>query len=251
MLAKRIIPCLDVQNGRTVKGIHFENMQDVGDPVELAVRYCREGADELMFLDITATQEKRKTLTKLVHQIGKAITIPFTIGGGISSLEDAYHLLDAGADKLSVNSAALNSPSLITDLAERFGSQCVVVAIDCKWQEDTWKVYSHGGRIETKRPVLDWAKQGVDLGAGELLVTSMTHDGSKNGFAITLINIISESVRVPIIASGGAGCKEHFEEIFTKGGADAALAAGIFHAQELELHDLKRYLKQQNIEIRL
>lgn len=251
MLAKRIIPCLDIKDGRTVKGINFENIKDAGDPVELAIRYCKEGADELVFLDISATNEKRKTLTELVLNIAKNINIPFTVGGGINSAEDVSVLLNAGADKVSINSAAFKKPQLITDMANRFGSQCVVLAVDIKCENDDWYVYLNGGRLNTGQKALDWIRQGVDLGAGEILLTSMNNDGTKNGFACDITKLVSESVHVPVIASGGAGSIQHFEDVFIYGGADAALAASVFHYNEIKISDLKQQLKNKNIQIRL
>ncbi|MFO0322130.1 MAG: imidazole glycerol phosphate synthase subunit HisF, partial [Bacteroidota bacterium] len=229
MLAKRIIPCLDIKDGRTVKGINFENIKDAGDPVELAIEYAKQGADELVFLDITATNEKRKTLSELVTRIAKHINIPFTVGGGISSVEDVSVLLNAGADKISVNTSAVKNPQLINELANQFGSQCVVLAIDTKFENNEWYVYLNGGRVKTDLKTIDWAKQAVALGTGEILLTSMNNDGTKDGFAIDITKQISESVNVPVIASGGAGNMKHFKEIFENGKADAALAASVFH----------------------
>lgn len=251
MLTKRIIPCLDIKDGRTVKGINFENIKDAGDPVELAMRYCKEGADELVFLDISATNEKRKTLTQLVLDVAKNINIPFTVGGGVNSVYDVSILLNAGADKVSINSAAFNNPRLIKDIAQRFGNQCVVLAVDIKFENDAWFVYLNGGRLNTGKKALEWIRQSVDLGAGEILLTSMNNDGTKNGFACDITKLVSESVHVPVIASGGAGSIKHFEEVFLKGGADAALAASVFHYNEIKIGDLKKQLKIKNIEIRL
>jgi imidazole glycerol-phosphate synthase subunit HisF len=251
MLAKRIIPCLDIKDGRTVKGINFENIKDAGDPVELAIEYAKQGADELVFLDITATNEKRKTLTELVTRIAKHINIPFTVGGGISSIDDVSVLLKAGADKISVNSSAIKNPQLINDLANQFGSQCVVLAIDTKFEEGDWFVYLNGGRIKTELKTIAWAKQAVALGAGEILLTSMNNDGTKDGFALDITKQISEAVNVPVIASGGAGTKEHFKTVFELGKADAALAASVFHYKEISIPELKLYLKSNNIEIRI
>jgi len=251
MLTKRIIPCLDIKDGRTVKGINFENIRDAGDPVELAINYAKNGADELVFLDITATNEKRKTLAELVTRIAKNINIPFTVGGGISSVEDVSVLLNSGADKISVNTSAFKNPQLIKELANQFGSQCVVLAIDTKFEEGDWYVYLNGGRVKTTTKTLDWAKQGVDLGAGEILLTSMNNDGTKNGFAIDITKAISEKVNVPVIASGGAGTMEHFSDVFTNGKADAALAASVFHYKEIEIPTLKKFLKTKNIEVRI
>lgn len=252
MLAKRIIPCLDIKDGRTVKGVNFENLRDAGDPVELAKYYSNEGADELVFLDITATNEKRKTLLSLVGRVAATINIPFTVGGGISSIGDVEALLQAGADKVSINSAAIKHPQLITELAKRFGSQCVVLAIDARYNTTGfYEVYLNGGRVATGIEALTWAKEGVANGAGELLVTSMDADGTKNGFDNALTFQLSTAVNVPVIASGGAGTCEHFLEVFTNGKADAALAASIFHFKELELQTLKYYLKQHAIPIRI
>jgi cyclase len=251
MLAKRIIPCLDVKDGRTVKGTNFVNLRDAGDAVELAEIYCRGGADELVFLDITATNEKRKTLSELVKRVAAKINIPFTVGGGISSLEDIEVLLNSGADKVSINTSAVKNPQILSDAAKNFGSQCVVLAIDAKLSENDWKVFLNGGRIETALNAIEWAKRGVELGAGEILLTSMNADGTKNGFEISLTRQISESVNVPVIASGGAGNVEHFAEVFQIGKADAALAASIFHFREIEIAELKNYLKARNIEVRL
>jgi cyclase len=251
MITKRIIPCLDIKDGRTVKGINFENIKDAGDPVELAIEYAKQGADELVFLDITATNEKRKTLSELVTRIAKHINIPFTVGGGISSIEDVFVLLNAGADKISINTSAIKNPQLITDMANQFGSQCIVLAIDTKFENNEWFVYLNGGRVKTELKTIDWAKQAVALGAGEILLTSMNNDGTKNGFAIDITKQISEAVNVPVIASGGAGTMEHFKAIFENGKADAALAASVFHYKEITIPELKNYLKNNNIEIRL
>lgn len=251
MLAKRIIPCLDIKDGRTVKGVNFENIRDAGDPVELAIRYADEGADELVFLDITATNEKRKTLTELVTRIAKQINIPFTVGGGINSIDDVSALLNAGADKISVNSAAIKNPELIKDLADQFGSQCIVLAIDTKFENNDWWVYLNGGRVKTELLALNWAKQAVKLGAGEILLTSMNNDGTKSGFAIDITKQISQAVNVPVIASGGAGTLEHFKDVFISGKADAALAASVFHFDEIKILELKKYLSSKNIPIRL
>ena len=251
MLTKRIIPCLDIKDGRTVKGVNFENIRDAGDPVALAIRYAGEGADELVFLDITATNEKRKTLTELVTRIAKQINIPFTVGGGINSIDDVSALLNAGADKISVNSAAIKNPELIKDLADQFGSQCIVLAIDTKFENNDWWVYLNGGRVKTELLALNWAKQLVKLGAGETLLTSMNNDGTKSGFAIDITKQISEAVNVPVIASGGAGTLEHFKDVFNAGKADAALAASVFHFKEIEVIELKKYLKTNAIEIRI
>jgi cyclase len=251
MLAKRIIPCLDIQNGRTVKGTNFINLRDAGDPVELGARYATEGADELVFLDITATNEKRKTLSDLARRIARHINIPFTVGGGISSIDDVSVLLENGADKISVNTAAFKNPDLISELARSFGSQCVVLAIDVKkGNNGEYFVYLNGGRIETTTTCLDWAKKAVQLGAGEILLTSMDHDGTKKGFAVELTHLLAENLPVPVIASGGGGTKEHFSQIFKEGGADAALAASIFHFGEVPILPLKEYLMGEGIDIR-
>ena len=250
MLKKRIIPCLDIKDGRTVKGVNFVAIRDAGDPIELAKRYVREGADELVFLDITATVEKRKTLSELVRKIAREINIPFTVGGGIHSLEDAQAVIKAGAYKVSINSAAVSKPQLITEIAGEFGSQCVVVAIDTKFENDAWTVFVSGGKIPTGIQTLEWAKQTEMLGAGEILLTSMNNDGTKNGFAISLLNEITRAVNIPVIASGGAGTIEHFKEVFEKTKVSAALAASIFHFGDISLPELKTYLKTQKISIR-
>jgi imidazole glycerol-phosphate synthase subunit HisF len=251
MLAKRIIPCLDVKDGRTVKGTNFINLRDAGDAVELGKLYCEQGADELVFLDITATIEKRKTFAELVKRIAREINIPFTVGGGINSVDDIEILLASGADKVSINTSAVKNPQLLADASKNFGSQCIVLAIDAKLIENEWFVFLNGGRIATELKALEWAKRGVELGAGEILLTSMNADGTKNGFEISLTKIVSESVHVPIIASGGAGNMEHFVEVFTDGKADAGLAASIFHFGEIEIPNLKKYLKDNEIEVRL
>ncbi len=251
MVSKRIIPCLDIKDGRTVKGVNFVGLQDAGDPVELAARYSREGADELVFLDITATKEKRKTLVKLVEKVARKVNIPFTVGGGISSVEDVNMLLRAGADKVSINSSAVKNPELIRELANKFGSQCIVLAVDAKLIDQQWKVFLVGGRIETDLDLFDWIKEAVALGAGEILFTSMDHDGTKNGFANETLKKISEMVKVPIIASGGAGTIEHFCDTFVLGKADAALAASVFHYKEIEISDLKIELNNKGINVRL
>lgn len=251
MLAKRIIPCLDVKDGRTVKGTNFINLRDAGDAVELGKLYCEQGADELVFLDITATIEKRKTFAELVKKIAREINIPFTVGGGINSVEDIEIMLASGADKVSINTSAVKNPQLLADGAKNFGSQCIVLAIDAKLIENEWFVFLNGGRILTEWKALEWAKRGVELGAGEILLTSMNADGTKNGFEIALTKMISEIVNVPIIASGGAGKLEHFVEVFEHGKADAGLAASIFHFREIEIPDLKKYLSERGIEVRL
>lgn len=251
MLTKRIIPCLDIRDGRTVKGINFEGIRDAGDPVELAARYAAQGADELVFLDITATIEKRKTFHELVNRIAHHIDIPFTVGGGISSVEDVSRLLQNGADKVSINSAAFRRPALIEELAASYGSQCVVLAIDTRQEEDgEWYVYLNGGRIRTEMTCFDWAKQGVAAGAGEILLTSMNHDGTKQGFAQDITRLLSDELPVPVIASGGGGKPEHFADVFRRAHADAALAASIFHFGEISIPELKSYLRQEGINIR-
>lgn len=252
MLAKRIIPCLDIKDGQTVKGVNFVNIRNVGDPVELGALYAEQGADELVFLDITATHEGRKTFKDLVRRIAREINIPFTVGGGISELSDAGALLDAGADKISINSSAVRNPRLIDELALHFGSQFVVLAIDARGGESgNWVVTVNGGRIPTELELFSWAKEGESRGAGEILFTSMNHDGTKNGFACDELARLSESLKIPIIASGGAGTMEHFEEVFTKGKADAGLAASIFHFREIAIPDLKRFLHEVGIVVRL
>jgi cyclase len=251
VLTKRIIPCLDIRDGRTVKGVNFENIRDAGDPVELGALYAAAGADELVFLDITATNEKRKTLSELVNRIAHRINIPFTVGGGISSVEDVSVLLQSGADKISVNTAAFRDPSLVARLAKEFGSQCVVLAIDTKQEDGEWYVYLNGGRLKTGTKCIDWATQAVDLGAGEILLTSMNHDGTKKGFAIDITRLLAGRLPVPVIASGGGGTMEHFVDIFDKGRADAALAASIFHFKEIAIPELKRYLRTNNVVVRI
>ena len=251
MLTKRIIPCLDIKDGRTVKGINFVKLRDAGDPVELAKRYSDEGADELVFLDITATKENRKTLVDLVTRVAQEINIPFTVGGGVSTPRDAYQLLRAGADKVSVNSAAVKNPQLVQELSGQFGSQCVVVAVDAKEINQQWKVHLVGGRVATDIDLFHWVKQAEDLGAGEILFTSMNNDGTKDGFANDALAALSELVRLPLIASGGAGTKEHFRDTFIHGKADAALAASVFHYGEIPIPELKQYLHTQNIPVRL
>ena len=250
MLTKRIIPCLDVKDGRTVKGVNFVSLRDAGDPVELAQRYAQEGADELVFLDISASEEKRKTLAKLVRDVAQAIDIPFTVGGGISSVADVGILLDNGADKVSINSAAVRRPALIRELAQRFGTQCIVVAIDAKQLNNEWIVHLVGGKVPTERRLFEWAQEAVDNGAGELLFTSMDHDGTKQGFANNALKKLSELVSVPIIASGGAGEMTHFVDTFVEGNADAALAASVFHFKEIGIPELKTYLDQHQISVR-
>ncbi|WP_353164555.1 imidazole glycerol phosphate synthase subunit HisF [Empedobacter brevis] len=250
MLKKRIIPCLDIKDGRTVKGINFIGLRDAGDPVELAKKYVEEGADELVFLDITATIEKRKTLVEMVEKIAGAINIPFTVGGGINSVEDASLVILAGADKVSVNSSAVKNPQLIADLATQFGSQCVVVAVDTRSVDGIQKVFVSGGKTETEWKTLDWVKKVEKLGAGEILLTSMDGDGTKSGFKIDVTKDVSASVNIPVIASGGAGEMKHFAEIFTQTKASGGLAASIFHFGEIPIPTLKTYLKEQNIPLR-
>jgi cyclase len=250
MLTKRIIPCLDIKNGRTVKGVNFVDLRDAGDPVELAKIYSAEGADELVFLDISATEERRKTLVDLVRKVASTINIPFTVGGGISSVADVEILLQNGADKVSINSSAVKNPQLINDLAQKFGSQCVVVAIDAKQIEGQWIVHLVGGKLPTELNLFDWAKEVEKRGAGEILFTSMDNDGTKNGFANEALAKLSSVVNIPIIASGGAGNIAHFADTFTVGKADAALAASVFHFKEIEIKALKTALKNNNIEVR-
>jgi cyclase len=251
MLTKRIIPCLDIKDGRTVKGVNFVSLRDAGDPVELATKYAATGADELVFLDISATEQGRKTMADLVLQVAAAVDIPFTVGGGISSIADVEKLLKNGADKVSINSSAVRRPTLIKELSEAFGAQCVVVAIDAKKISDQWLVHLVGGKQATDLDLFDWAKQAEQLGAGEILFTSMDHDGTKSGFANEALAKMSESVNIPIIASGGAGNMEDFYNSFTYGKADAALAASIFHYGEIGIPALKTFLKDKNIPVRL
>lgn len=252
MLTKRIIPCLDIKDGRTVKGINFENIRDAGDPVELGALYAQQGADELVFLDITATNEKRKTLRELVNRIAHHINIPFTVGGGISSVDDVSLLLQNGADKISVNTSAFRRPELIEELAREFGSQCVVLAIDTRQEDDgQWYVYLNGGRVRTDIRCVDWAREGVDRGAGEILLTSMNNDGTKKGFALDITGELARTLPVPVIASGGGGLPEHFAGVLGPGRADAALAASIFHFKEITIPELKGYLQKQGITVRL
>lgn len=251
MLKKRIIPCLDIKDGRTVKGTNFENLRDAGDPVELAKRYSEEGADELVFLDITASQEERDTLLHLVEQVALEINIPFSVGGGIGSVDLVYKILQNGADKISVNSAAVRNPKLVTEIAHRFGSQCCIVAIDAKNMDGEWIVHTHGGKKPTEIELFSWAKEMEDRGAGEILFTSMDHDGTKSGFALEALRKMADLLTIPIIASGGAGTEDHFVDVFTKGSADAGLAASIFHYKEIPIPRLKSYLKNKGIPIRL
>jgi cyclase len=250
MLKKRIIPCLDIQNGRTVKGINFVGIQDAGDPIELAKKYVSEGADELVFLDITATVEKRETLIELVKKISREIDIPFTVGGGINSVDDVAKIIAAGADKVSINSSAVKRPSLIKEIANRFGSQCVVLAIDTKYTNNEWQVFVNGGRTLTEFKTVQWAKTAVDLGVGEILLTSMNNDGTKKGFALDIVDAVSKAVNVPVIASGGAGSKEDFKILFNQTKATAGLAASIFHYGEIQISELKNYLKTNKIPVR-
>ena len=251
MLTKRIIPCLDIKDGRTVKGVNFVSLRDAGDPVELATKYAMTGADELVFLDISATEQKRKTLADLVLKVAAAIDIPFTVGGGIRSVEDVSILLKNGADKVSINSAAVKNPSLINKLSEQFGSQCIVVAIDAKQIDGQWKVHLVGGKVPTELDLFNWAKEVEQRGAGEILFTSMDHDGTKQGFANNALARLSTEVNIPIIASGGAGTVLHFIDTFTKGKADAALAASVFHFGEISIPELKKQLNQQQLAVRI
>ncbi len=250
MLKKRIIPCLDIKDGRTVKGINFVGIGDAGDPIELAKRYVKQGADELVFLDIMATIENRATLIELIKNISLEINIPFTVGGGINSIEDVASIIKAGADKVSVNSSAVKNPKLISEIAKNFGSQCIIVAIDTKFENNEWKVYVHGGRTPTSLKTIDWSKQVVTLGAGEILLTSMNNDGTKAGFALDITNEVSKNINIPLIASGGAGKKEHFKALFENTEATAGLAASIFHYGEIPIPELKQYLKTEEIMIR-
>jgi len=249
--AKRIIPCLDVDNGRVVKGVNFVGLRDAGDPVEVAKRYNDEGADEITFLDITASHEERDTIVHIVEEVAKEVFIPLTVGGGIRKLEDIYNLLNVGCDKVSINSAAIKNPDFINEGAKRFGSQCIVVAIDAKRTGDSWNIYLNGGRKDTGINAIEWAKEVYDRGAGEILLTSMDADGTKAGFDNELNLAISSAINIPVIASGGAGTMEHMKEAFTKGGADAALAASIFHFKEIDIMDLKHYLQDNNIPVRI
>ena len=251
MLAKRIIPCLDIKDGKTVKGINFVNFRNAGDPVELGAAYSRAGADELVYLDITASHEGRKTFTELVRKVAENINIPFTVGGGIHELHDVERLLNAGADKVSVNSAALRNPKLIGEIARRFGSQVCVVAIDANQENGDWICYLNGGRIPTEKRLFSWAKEAEEEGAGEILFTSMTHDGVKEGYANEALARLADELHIPVIASGGAGKREHFRDAFTEGKADAALAASVFHFGEIKIEDLKLYLRQEGINVRL
>jgi cyclase len=251
VLAKRIIPCLDIRDGQTVKGINFLNIREVGDPVEMGAMYAMEGADELVYLDITATHENRKLFSQLVQRIAENLNIPFTVGGGINSIDDVESLLSSGADKITINSAAIRNPGLITEIAKSYGSQFVVVAVDALFTDKEWIVYINGGRIKTDRKLFEWCKEAEDRGAGEILFTSMNHDGTKNGFACEAIAELSGISGIPVIASGGAGKMEHFRDVFTAGKADAALAASIFHYKEIRLANLKDYLRGEGIAVRL
>ncbi len=253
MLTKRIIPCLDVNNGRVVKGINFVNLRDAGDPVSVGEAYSKAGADELVFLDITASNERRATVADMVREVAKKVFIPFTVGGGIRTVDDVRAILREGADKVSMNSAAIERPELLSEAAEKFGSQCVVLAIDAKKREDGtgWNIYKHGGRIDVGIDAIEWAKRGVELGAGEILLTSMDADGTKAGYDIELTRAVADAVSVPVIASGGAGSMEHFYDALTDGGADAALAASLFHYKELEISALKEYLKGRGVPVRI
>ena len=251
MLTKRIIPCLDIKNGRTVKGVNFVSLRDAGDPVALAERYSEEGADELVFLDISATEERRKTLKELVLRVAEKVNIPFTVGGGISSLEDVEMLLKSGADKVSINSSAVKNPELINELSAKFGSQCIVVAIDAKQIDGIWKVHLVGGKLATELNLFEWAREVEQRGAGEILFTSMDHDGTKNGFANKALAKLSSSLNIPVIASGGAGNKEHFIDAFKYGKADAALAASVFHFEEIKISELKQALHSHDIPVRI
>ncbi|NPA13892.1 MAG: imidazole glycerol phosphate synthase subunit HisF [Aquificae bacterium] len=252
MLAKRIIPCLDVDKGRVVKGIKFKQLRDAGDPVEVAKAYEEQGADELVFLDITASAEDRKIMLDVVKRVAETVFMPFTVGGGIRTLDDIRKLLESGADKVSINTAAVKNPNLVYEGAKRFGSQCIVVAIDAKRRpRGGWEVYIHGGRTPTGIDAVEWAKRVEDLGAGEILLTSMDQDGTKEGYDVELTRAVAEAVKIPVIASGGAGKKEHFYEAFTKGKADACLAASLFHFKELTVEELKKYLKEKGIHVRL
>ena len=253
MFTKRIIPCLDVNNGRVVKGVNFVNLRDAGDPVEIAAAYDRAGADELVFLDITASSDNRRTVVDMVRKVAETVFIPFTVGGGIRTVEDFRMLLREGADKISINSSAIDNPRLISDAADKFGRQCVVVAIDARRRADGkgWNIYKHGGRVDVGTDALEWAMEADRLGAGEILLTSMDCDGTRNGYDNELTSLIASHVSVPVIASGGAGNKEHFYDALTKGGADAALAASLFHSTELEIRDLKKYLWERGIAVRM
>jgi cyclase len=250
MLAKRIIPCLDVKDGRVVKGIHFVNLRDAGDPVECGLRYSEEGADELVFLDITASSDRRNIVADMVRRVADSINIPFTVGGGLRNVDDIQEILRCGADKVSLNTAAINDPDLVRKAAERFGSQCIVVAIDARRETGGAKVYTHGGRVRTERDAVEWAKDVAGLGAGEILLTSMDADGTKKGYDLGLTRLVSEAVQVPVIASGGAGCLEHLYQGLTEGAASAVLAASIFHFRELTIAQTKSYLRERGVVVR-
>ena len=251
MLAKRIIPCLDVMNGRVVKGVNFLNLRDAGDPVEQGAAYSEEGADELVFLDITASHERRATVVEMVRQVAEATFIPFTVGGGIRTVEDMRLILGAGADKISINSAAVRTPNIVEEGAHRFGSQCIIVAVDPKWEEGRWHLYIDGGRVPTGLDAIAWAKEVESRGAGEILLTSMDRDGTEVGYNIPLTRAVADAVSIPVIASGGAGTLEHFREVLTEGHASAALAASVFHYRQIGVMDLKRFLAAQGVEVRL
>jgi cyclase len=251
MLTKRIIPCLDIKDGRTVKGVNFVNIRDAGDPVELGAQYAKQGADELVFLDISATNEKRKTFASLVKDIARHINIPFTVGGGIGSVADVEPLLEAGADKVSINSAAVRNPQLIDELSKAFGAQCIVLAIDAKKIDNQWTVHTHGGKHPTEKKLFSWAKEGQERGAGEILFTSMDHDGTRSGFANDALSKLHQLLQIPVIASGGAGNQAHFIEAFILGNADAALAASIFHFGEIKVPELKHFLRDNGINVRI
>ncbi len=251
MLAKRIIPCLDVDKGRVVKGVKFLNLRDAGDPVEVAKRYEQEGADELVFLDITASAEERKIMIEVVRKVAETVFMPFTVGGGIRNVEDMRKLLEAGADKVSVNTSAVKNPSVVREGAKLFGSQCIVVAIDAKRKGESWEVYINGGRTPTGMDAVEWAKKVESLGAGEILLTSMDRDGTKAGYDVELCRSVTDAVNIPVIASGGAGSREHFYEVFVDGGVDAALAASLFHFRELSIPELKEYLKDKGVVVRI
>ena len=251
MLAKRIIPCLDVKNGRTVKGVNFVGLRDAGDPVEMGKIYSAQMADELVYLDITASAEGRRTFTDMVRRVAEGVSIPFTVGGGVTSVADVERLLEAGADKVAVNSAALRNPSLIDEIASRFGSQICVLAIDARFDDGQWRCYLNGGRTPTQKLLFDWAREGYNRGAGEILFTSMDHDGTKRGFANDALRRIGNETGIPLIASGGAGCREDFRDAFTLGNADAALAASVFHYGEIKIPELKKWLREEGVEVRL
>lgn len=251
MLTKRIIPCLDVKNGRTVKGVNFVNLVDAGDPVELAQQYADQGADELVFLDISATKEERATTLDIVRQVGEKINIPYAVGGGISSVDQVYQLLQNGAEKVSINSSAVRNPGLVEEISSAFGSQCLIVAVDARQEEGEWMLYTHGGSKSTGIELFGWVEKMEALGAGEILFTSMDHDGTKSGFAVEALRKMNESLSIPVIASGGAGTKAHFKDVFENGKADAALAASIFHFGEIPVPELKAYLDKENVPVRI